>query len=81
MRLLIWEQRAGFEEIQGRECLITLEPRPHYCDRGNYVAKLFAFGDLSLEIDESDGWPRYYFDRERAKAEVEAWLIRRGQTK
>lgn len=44
-------------EIQGRECSITLEPRPAYCDRGNYIAKLFPTGKLALEIDEQDFFP------------------------
>jgi hypothetical protein len=65
--------------IAGKECLITLEPRPHYCDRGNYIAKLFPTGLLAREIDGADGWPRYYFDETRAKLEIEAWLMKRGQ--
>lgn len=74
-----WTTHDGYEQIQGRECLITLEPRPHYCDRGKYIAKLFPEGKLALDIDDQDGWPRYYFDLDRAKAEVEAWLVKRGQ--
>jgi hypothetical protein len=68
-----------FIAIAGKECLITLEPRPAYCDRGNWIAKLFPNGLLAREIDEADGWPRYYFDQERAKLEIEAWLIKRKQ--
>jgi hypothetical protein len=70
---------ARIEKIEGKECQITLEPRPYYCDRGNFIAKLFPRGMLTLEIDEADGWPRYYFDEARAKAEIEAWLTKRGQ--
>ena len=78
---MIWgkDPEGKFIAIVGRECLITLEPRPHYCDRGNWIAKLFPTGTLLRDIDEADGWPRYYFDADRAKAEIEAWLIRRGQ--
>jgi hypothetical protein len=77
---MTWIKRTDrLEEIQGKECLITLEPRPAYCDRGNFIAKLFPSGDLTYEIDEADGWPRYYFDETRAKLEVEAWLTKRGQ--
>ena len=70
---------TGCEAVVGKDCLITLEPRPHYCDRGNWIAKLFPKGKFVAEIDEADGWPRYFFDKERAKAEIEAWLIKRGQ--
>ncbi len=68
-----------WQEIDGKECSITLEPRMGYCDRGNFIAKLFPRGKLALEIDEADGWPRYYFDEDRAKLEIEAWLKKRGQ--
>lgn len=80
-----WEEKgegsplAKWFEIRGKECLITFEPRPHYCDRGNWIAKLFPEGMLALSIDEADGWPRYYFDKERGMREVEAWLVKRGQ--
>jgi hypothetical protein len=72
-------KHASWQEINGKECLITLEPRLRYCDRGNFIAKLFPRGRLALEIDEADCWPRYYFDEERARLEVEAWLKKRGQ--
>lgn len=76
-----WQSKGnGFwQEIRGRECLITLELRPAYCDRGNFIAKLHPEGKFALEIDGQDMWPRYYFDEQRAKLEVEAWLIKRKQ--
>jgi hypothetical protein len=61
------------------ECYITLEPRPHYCDRGNWIAKVFPSGKLARDLDDADGWPRYFFDEARAKLEIEAWLKKRGQ--
>lgn len=76
---MTWELLEGYEMIHGKACFITLEPRPVYCDRGNWIAKLFPSGLLEREIDHSDGWPRYYFDKERAKLEIEAWLEKRGQ--
>lgn len=66
-------------ELNGRECRITITPRPTYCDRGNYLAQLDAFGLLARDLDEADAWPRYYFDLDRAKAECEAWLKKRQQ--
>jgi hypothetical protein len=76
---MIWTKRDRYEEIAGKECFITLESRPRYCDRGNWIAKIFPSGKLACEIDEADGWPRYYFDETRAKLEIEAWLIKRKQ--
>lgn len=70
---------GNFQEIRGKECVVTLETRPSYCDRGNFIAKLFTHGSLVMEIDSADGWPRYYFDETRAKLEIEAWLTKRGQ--
>lgn len=70
--------------IEGRECYIWMAPRPAYCDRGNWLAhfeyrrpRTLAAG--ALQVDWQDNWPRYYFDLDRAKAEVEAWLVKRGQ--
>jgi hypothetical protein len=74
-----WTLREGYQQIRGKECLITLEKRPPYCDRGRFIAKLFPSGMLELSIDYQDSWPRYYFDLERAKAEIEAWLEVRHQ--
>lgn len=67
--------------IRGKDCEITLEPRQPYCDRGNWLAKIqCALGSkLARDMDGQEGWPRYYFDLERAKLECEAWLKKRGQ--
>jgi hypothetical protein len=78
-RFSSWLDRQYWQEISGKACTITLERRPTYCDRGNFLAKLHPAGPLALEIDGQDGWPRYYFDEDRAKAECEAWLRKRGQ--
>ena len=69
----------GMQAIMGKECEIVLERRNDYCDRGNFLAKIFPFGNLGREMDDQDGWPRYYFDEQRAKAEIEAWLVKRKQ--
>lgn len=65
--------------IAGKDCEISLEPRPSYCDRGEWIAKLFPTGRLALEIDDADRWPRYYFDLDRALLEIQAWLKKREQ--
>lgn len=74
--------------IRGRDCWIWMNARPPYCDRGRWLARLevllLAEGLTGprpelLHIDAQDGWPRYYFDLDRAKLEIEAWLINRRQ--
>ncbi len=53
---------------------LTIEARPPYCDRGRWVAKIFGNDWPSPWYDDaSGGWPRYYFDLERAQAELQAW--------
>lgn len=71
----------GFWCISGQECEIYIQPRPVYCDRGNWIAHLNAKPNskLNRDLDDADGWPRYYFDIDRAKLEIEAWLDKRGQ--
>lgn len=66
-------------EIHGKECFVSLTKQNPGCDRGNFLAVLSASGGLAIEMDACDLWPRYYFDFERAKLEVEAWLKKRGQ--
>lgn len=67
--------------IHGKHCSVWISKRPHYCDRGNFLAHLEvdAAGYLRLGIDEADLWPRYYFDEERMKLEILAWLHKRGE--
>lgn len=62
--------------IKTAHCEIHLSPRPAYCDRGNWLATISTW--LPLEIDEQDRWPRYFMDLGRAKAEIEAWMRKRG---
>ncbi len=75
-----WEKLQGSSEhptywsVKTDQCEIIIEPRPPYCDRGRMVAKVFTVAGAELFIDNADGWPRYYYDLGRAKAEIEAWL-------
>lgn len=80
-----WHLAPWGHSIMGKACEITLEARPHYCDRGNFIAKIHLRPGadfkmiMELSLDDQDGWPRYYFDEARAKAECEAWLRKRKQ--
>jgi hypothetical protein len=68
---------GGYWEVQYKNVHISIEPRPHYCDRGRWVAKISA---TEMWLDEADCWPRYYFDLERAKLECEAFMkLRAGK--
>jgi len=71
----------SYMELRGKDCLVVLEERPGYCDRGRFLAKVFPdLGtELARDLDHQDGWPRYYFLRDCAYREIEAWLRRRDQ--
>lgn len=77
----LYDPEYDIWEIHGADCLISLEPRPPYCDRGRLIAKIHITPrtGLSRNFDRQDGWPRYYFDESRAKLEIEAWLHFRKQ--
>lgn len=73
-----------YREIWGKDCMIILQARPRYCDRGNFLAMIFVIdpasvGARDLSLDGADGWPRYYMDLDRGKLEIEAWLKKRKQ--
>lgn len=72
-------ERHAYWSIEGRDCMIWIDTRPAYRDRGNYLARLEVRDSLKVHIDGADLWPRYYFDLERAKLECEAWLRKRNQ--
>ena len=46
-----------------------LQPRPAYCDRGHWQVNV----ELP-DIDNADGFPRYYMSRTVAVSETEAFL-------
>ena len=72
----------GCHWIAGAHCRIWMQARPPYCDRGAWLAHVELLPHRTvkdLHIDSADGWPRYYFDLDRAKAEIEAWLRKRKE--
>lgn len=80
-RVLHTTHSLNYLHIRGKDCIITLEPRPNYCNRGSWLAKLEVLDGIALTVDAADGWypGRYYFDRARAILEIEAWLRARSQ--
>ena len=72
-----WEERAeGVQKIwrcQTEQTTVELWPRPNYCDRGRWQAYIDCpgFPTNPNPFDAQDGFPRYYFSLERAKAEME----------
>lgn len=65
-------------EIAAPDVMLSIEPRPHHCDRGRYVVKASPRSH-KVTIDAPDAFPRYYFDWGRMLDEVAAWLAVRGQ--
>lgn len=72
-----WRTVGNYEELAGTWGCATLEPRPYYCDRGHWIAKVFSNGNALGHMDARDGWPRYFMNKERAKAEIEEWVAHR----
>jgi len=71
----------SYIELRRDMCMITIEPCPHYCDRGNFVANVYPLVHHlkgGPHIDDADGWPRYYFLERNAKEECEAWMKKRN---
>lgn len=69
---------AGWLKVEVDQALVTIEARPYYCDRGNFIVKVFPRGDLALSLDSQDGFPRYYFGVLACADELCAWMKVRG---
>ena len=74
--LPVQRERDGGDWLSVRvpQALITIEPRPSYCDRGNFIVKVFPRGDLALSLDDADAFPRYYFGVRACADELLAWM-------
>lgn len=51
---------------------IWIQPRPYYCDRGRWCVGINAKG--VPHPDEQEGYPRYFFNLDYAKSEMEEWV-------
>ena len=67
-------ESQDYLEIRVEQAWITIETRPIYCDRGNFIVKVTPYGDLALSLDEQDGFPRYYFGPLACADEIHAWM-------
>jgi hypothetical protein len=71
----------SYAEVRTKHCYMTIERRPHYCDRGRYIVKCTVTGNpIELTVDEADMFPHYYFSFEAMISEVESWLKARNET-
>lgn len=75
----VYVEPYGEFRVYGRNCFVWVSERPAYCDRGAYLAHLEVTDPRALSVDGADLWPRYYFDEGRMRAEVEAWMRKRGE--
>lgn len=75
-----WEVRLPIRLKSGEsgEYHIWLAERPRHCDRGRWVAQVDASPAFAC-LDDQEGFPRYYFDLDRALAELEAWINARRE--
>lgn len=72
------ETGTKYLRVRADRVEVTMEPRPGYCDRGNWVVKVTPVHGAFADIGPEDGFPRYYFDFDNMMEEMLAWLERRG---
>lgn len=70
--------RMQYQNIRGKDCMISLALTSAR-NRGNWIAAVEVLDPVALHLDWADAFPRYYFDENRAKAELEQWLAVRHQ--
>jgi hypothetical protein len=55
--------------------------RPSYCDRGDWIINVIPSGSAKLELDQQDGFPRYFFGSEdEVKEQMQRWANKRKET-
>lgn len=75
-----WETSVKAKDYLGEGYYkITLQPRPHYCDRGRWLLVITSHGVSDLDCQEA--LSRYYFNIDYAKGEVESWANARDTVK
>ena len=56
---------------------VWFEKRPAYCDRGRWVCNVDGVGVSGP--DDQEGFPRYYFNLDYGKEEMETWIACRKE--
>jgi hypothetical protein len=71
-----WMKRSisHYIDIMCDMCLISIENRQPYCDRGRYIVKVFSHSQVMFSIDEQDMFPRYYFLFDNLISEMDCWM-------
>jgi hypothetical protein len=66
---------------EGKDCTVEIWPRPNYCDRGSVEVHVLVRPERRADVvvDAADSFPRYYFDLDCAKSEVQDWMEARKQ--
>jgi hypothetical protein len=68
-------------EIATDHGVISIEPRPGHCDRGRVLVRVeprHARNCSACDVNDADGFPRYFFSLDRALAEVSDWMAARN---
>jgi hypothetical protein len=74
-----WHEIAnGALVFYTRDFQILVAPRPVDDPRGTHTASAFAITPAGHQ-DRDHQFPRFYFGRDVAQQQMEAWLRRRGQ--
>ena len=53
------------------EVFAWIQKRPLYCNRGHWQANIA----LPMDLDDQDGFPRYYMKLKTAKREIKLFLL------
>lgn len=68
--------------LRSTHAVVWMAARPPYCDRGRVLVHVHPIRPIrfDLDLDAADCFPRYYFDLDRAKAEIGDWLAAKKET-
>lgn len=70
-----FEVTGHYPDVADAWVKVWVQSRPHYCDRGHWVANVTAQVPVNVDVfDWADGWPRYFMDLGRALRELTDWL-------
>lgn len=73
--LKLWMNNSIFHyiDIVCDKCLLSIENRQYYCDRGRFSVKAFSHDNRVFHIDDSDMFPRYFFIFDNLISEMHEW--------